>query len=60
MFAANEKVFKLFFYPLFFDSKLQHRKFEIKNKYRVVCIFSSYRPVNETSEHYVLNLVKLI
>ena len=29
-------------------------------KYRVVCIFSSYSPANETSEHHVLNLVKLI
>ena len=30
------------------------------NKYRVVCIFSSYRPVNESSEHFVLNSEKLI
>ena len=31
-----------------------------QNKYRVVCIFSSYMPLIETSEHNVLNLVKLI
>ena len=30
MFAANEKVFKLFFLPLFFDSKIQHKTFENK------------------------------
>ena len=30
MFAANEKVFKLFFLPLFFDSKIQQKTFENK------------------------------
>ena len=30
MFAAKEKVFKLFFQPLFFDSKIQHKPFDNK------------------------------
>ena len=28
MFAAKEKVFKLFLQPLFFDSKIQHKPFD--------------------------------
>ena len=52
MFAANEKVFKLFSNRSFLIPK--YKKDILKqNKYRLVCIFSSYMPLNETSKQHV-------